>query len=113
MMKQTLQGYTAASGAQFDFKWGSTHYPVTFNNPELTRGNLGGLQRVIGRRMCNWAGQLSVERTSRTIRKSSQDSSGFSVQPTRQKELPELITQRSLTWMRMCYLSEFVRQRHS
>lgn len=48
MMKQTLQGCTAASGAQFDFKWGSTHYPVTFNDPELTRGNLGALQRVMG-----------------------------------------------------------------
>jgi amidohydrolase len=48
MMRQMLTGCTSASGAQFELKWGPTEYPVTSNNPELTRGNLGGLQRTVG-----------------------------------------------------------------
>jgi amidohydrolase len=48
MMRQTLTGCTAASGAQFELKWGPTEYPVTNNDSELTRGNLAGLQRVMG-----------------------------------------------------------------
>ena len=48
MMRQTLEGCTSASGAKFDFQWGSTQYPVTYNDPELTRGNLSALQRMIG-----------------------------------------------------------------
>ncbi len=49
MMKQTLAGCTAASGAQGELKWGSIQYPVTFNDPELTTANLAGLQRVMGK----------------------------------------------------------------
>ena len=48
MMRQTLSGCTSGSGAQFEMKWSSMQYPVTFNDPDLTRGNLAGLQRAIG-----------------------------------------------------------------
>jgi amidohydrolase len=48
MMRQTLDGCTSGSGASYEFKWSSTVYPVTFNDPELVRANLGGLQRAMG-----------------------------------------------------------------
>lgn len=48
MVRQTLEGCTAGSGASYEFKWNATVYPVTFNDPELTQGNLGALQRVMG-----------------------------------------------------------------
>jgi amidohydrolase len=48
MMKQTLAGCTSGSGSDFEMKWSSMQYPVTFNDPELTRENLAGLQRAIG-----------------------------------------------------------------
>jgi amidohydrolase len=48
MMKQTLSGCTSGSGAEFEMKWSSMQYPVTFNDPDLTRGNLAGLQRAVG-----------------------------------------------------------------
>lgn len=48
MMRQTLGGCTSGSGAQFDLTWGSTQYPVTYNDPALTNGNLAGLQRMLG-----------------------------------------------------------------
>jgi amidohydrolase len=48
MMKQTLAGCTSGSGAEFEMKWSSMQYPVTFNDPELTRSNLAALQRAMG-----------------------------------------------------------------
>ena len=48
MIRQTMQGCTSGSGAQYEFVRGSTQYPVTYNDPELTRRNLAGLQRVMG-----------------------------------------------------------------
>jgi amidohydrolase len=48
MMRQMLTGCTSASGAQFELKWGPTEYPVTNNDPDLTRANLAGLQRIMG-----------------------------------------------------------------
>ena len=48
MMRQTLDGCTAGSGATYEFKWSDTVYPVTYNDPKLTLGNLGALQRVLG-----------------------------------------------------------------
>jgi metal-dependent amidase/aminoacylase/carboxypeptidase family protein len=48
MIRQTMQGCTSGSGAQYEFIRGSTQYPVTYNDPELTRRNLAGLQRVMG-----------------------------------------------------------------
>lgn len=48
MMRQTLSGCTASSGAEFEMKWSSMQYPVTYNDPELTNGSLAGLKRMIG-----------------------------------------------------------------
>jgi amidohydrolase len=48
MIRQTLEGCTSESGAKFDFRWSAMQYPVTYNDPELTRRNLGALQRTLG-----------------------------------------------------------------
>lgn len=48
MMRQTLEGCTAGSGATYEFKWNATVYPVTYNDPQLTHGNLEALKRVMG-----------------------------------------------------------------
>ena len=48
MMRQTMAGCASGSGAQYELKWGSTQYPVTVNDPELTRANLAALQRTLG-----------------------------------------------------------------
>lgn len=48
MIRQTLEGCTSGSGAKFDFRWSGMQYPVTYNDPELTRQNLGALQRTLG-----------------------------------------------------------------
>jgi amidohydrolase len=48
MIHETLNGCTAASGASIDFKWEGAQYPVTHNDPELTRSNLAALERMAG-----------------------------------------------------------------
>jgi amidohydrolase len=49
MIRQSLEGCTEGSGATFAFKWGTVAYPVTHNDPELTRANLGALERTLGK----------------------------------------------------------------
>jgi amidohydrolase len=49
MMRQSLEGCTAGSGATYELKWGTGAYPVTHNDPELTRANLAALERTLGK----------------------------------------------------------------
>jgi amidohydrolase len=47
MMRQTLQGITAAYGGSFELQWGQSN-PVTYNDPALVKATLPTLQRVLG-----------------------------------------------------------------
>ncbi|MBI3210178.1 MAG: amidohydrolase [Candidatus Solibacter usitatus] len=48
MMKQTLEGCTAAHGAKYELRWGGFSYPVTSNEPVLAAWSAGVLKRVLG-----------------------------------------------------------------
>ena len=49
MMKQTLEGCTAAFGASYSINYSGPNYPVTVNDPQLTAASLPEMERVIGK----------------------------------------------------------------
>ncbi|MBL8177720.1 MAG: amidohydrolase [Bryobacterales bacterium] len=49
MMRQTLDGCTAAHGANYDLRWGAFSYPPLINEPQLAAWSAAVLQRVLGR----------------------------------------------------------------
>jgi amidohydrolase len=48
MMKQTLDGCTAAHGAKYELGWGQFSYPPTVNEPKLAAWSASVLKRVLG-----------------------------------------------------------------
>ncbi len=49
MMRQTLDGCTAAHGAGYDLRWGTSSYPPTVNEPAMAAWSAGVLARVLGK----------------------------------------------------------------
>jgi amidohydrolase len=49
MMKQTLEGCTAAMGASFALTYSGPSYPVTVNDPALTAASLPEMERTAGK----------------------------------------------------------------
>src|SRR5262249_44304251 len=49
MMKQTLEGCTAAYGASYSINYGGPNYPVTVNDAALTLASLPEMERTIGK----------------------------------------------------------------
>lgn len=48
MMRQTLEGCTAAHGAKYELRWGSFSYPVTANEAGLAQWSAAVMKRAIG-----------------------------------------------------------------
>jgi len=49
MMRQTLDGCTAAHGANYDLRWGAFAYPPLINEPQISARSAAVLQRVLGK----------------------------------------------------------------
>ncbi|MBL8220923.1 MAG: amidohydrolase [Bryobacterales bacterium] len=49
MMRQTLDGCTAAHGANYELRWGAFSYPPLINEPQISARSAAVLQRVLGK----------------------------------------------------------------
>ncbi|MFN7932450.1 MAG: amidohydrolase [Bryobacteraceae bacterium] len=49
MMRQTLDGCTAAHGANYDLRWGAFSYPPLINEPTMASWSAAVLERVLGK----------------------------------------------------------------